>query len=408
MTRNRPPSIMATMDRARPRGVRPPVAIPPTSSISGNALASLLGIEVPSTATVSEQSVTGIPAVQSGIDMIAHGVAAMMVDADCFDRTADGHVEGDPPPFVARPSTLLGGFEFYVQLIDCLMKRGNWIGIKADFDTDGYPRQLVPVHPDAASLDDSTGFPIYTIGSAVYRWDEVVHLRHAAPVGSFWGQGVVERYRKAVQRNLYEAEYANNAFASGGVPSAVIQLDKPTVTDDEAEAVQSRWLERHGDGSRKPAVTGRALNITPLSWSPEDAEFIESRRLSIAEGALMVGLDPADLGASIGGGGLTYANLTDRTLSRVVNSFSPWMRIVEEGWSQMLPSTKYVRGKIEALLRSSTKDRYEMYAVGLDLGIYTPEELRELERRPKLPADAQPPSTPPDDEPEEGNSDEQD
>lgn len=389
MTRPAPLLRTARPDlyRAVPRGTRPPEPIPPTSTLSSAGVAALLGLEpASSNVAVSESSVTGLPAIQSGVDLVAHAVGAMMADADVF--APDG-TQLDTPPIIHRPTTLLGSFEFWTQLVDTLMKRGNYVAILADYDAMGYPRQAVPVHPDAVSLDDSTGIPTYTIHGREYRWDEVLHIRHGAPVGSFWGCGIVERYRLAVSRQLHEAEYGRSAFASGGVPSAVIQLDKATVTHSEAEAVQERWIERHGSGTRKPTVIGKALSITPLSWSPEDAEFIEARRLSVAEAALMCGLDPSDLGASIGGSGLTYANLTDRQLARVLSSFMPWMRLIEESFSDQLPGRSFVRGSVEALLRSSTRERFETYEIGQRIGVYTTEELRELERRPSLPVNAE-------------------
>ena len=378
--RNRPPSILS---RAAKRDDRAPEPIPSSHSISSEGLAALLGIPVETTTvSVSEGTVTGLPAVQAGIDMIAHAVAAMMTDARVFDP--EGEPSATVPPVVARPTVLLGSFEYWVQVVDTLIKRGNYVGILADFDPDGYAQQVVPVHPDSVSLDDSSGIPFYTIGAATFRWDEVLHIRHGAPTGSLWGCGIVERYRQHLKEQLAQSEYGRTSFQSGGVPSAHVQLDKATVTQGETDDVDARWSTKFGNGVRKPLVTGKAISITPLSWSPHDAEFIESRRVSVAMAALMCGLDPADLGASIGGAGLTYANLTDRQLSRILQSFMPWTRLLEEAWSDMIPGAGMVKGDPEALLRSSTLERFQVYTSGKALGIYTTDELRAKERRPEL------------------------
>lgn len=388
----RPAPILARTRPQHSRSARPPVAIPATSSVSSNGLAALLGLPTTtSTTTVSEGSVTGLPAIQAGIDMISHAVAAMLTDADVLD--ADGnHLE--TPPVVACPTGLMGTYEFWTQYVDCLMKRGNHVAILADFDIDGTAQQVVPAHPDAVSMDDSLGLPYYTIGAVTFRWDEVVHARHGAPVGSLWGAGIVERYRTAVLEQMSQAEYGRTSFSSGAVPSAVVQLDKPTISSTEAEEVQDNWIERHGGGINKPAVISKSMSITPLSWSPHDAEFIESRRVSVAMAALMCGLDPADLGASIGGNGLTYANLTDRQLSRILSSFMPWMRICEEAWSRLLPDGQFVRGNVEALLRSSTKERFEVYEIGQRIGAYTVDEIRTAEKRPTIETDQNTPPAP--------------
>lgn len=385
---NRPPSKLARA--ARPRPLRTPEPIPSSHSLSAYGLAELLGTLTPeSKVTASEGTVTGLPAVQAGVDMVAHAVAAMMTDADVYDA---GGVAVDPlPAVVDRPAVLLGSYEFWTQCVDTLMKRGNYVAVRADTDRDGYPRQVVPVHPDSVSLDDSTGIPVYTIGGSEYQWDEVLHVRHGAPVGRLWGAGIVERYRWHVGEQLAQAEYGRTSFATGGVPSAHVQLDKPTVSQDETDDVDTRWAEKFGNGVRKPLVTGKAISITPLSWSPHDAEYVESKRINVAQAAFMCGLDPADLGASIAsGGGLTYANLTDRQLARILQSFMPWMRLVEEAWSDLLPGRTVVKGNPEALLRSSTLERFQVYQIGRDLGVYTTDELRELERRPTIQTEEDP------------------
>jgi HK97 family phage portal protein len=378
--RHRRPELL---ERATVRDPRTPVPIPATHSNSLDGIAALLGItSETSNVTASEKNVTGIAAVQAGIDMVAHGVATMLTEATVHDINDN---ELDTPLIVSRPTALLGSYEFWTQAIDCAMKRGNYIAILADFDNDGYAQQVVPAHPDAVSLDDTTGLPYYTIGAATYRWDEVVHVRHGATVGSLWGCGIVERYRLALQRQLSELEYGRTSFAGGGVPTMVVQLDKATVTTDEAEAVQDRLIERHGTtGARKPLVTGKGMTITPVSWSPEDAEFIEARQLSIAEAALMCGLDPSDLSATVGSSSLTYANLTERQLARILQSFTPWMTLFEQAWSDLRPYGDNVHGSPEALLRSSTKERFEIFDIGHRLGIYTTDELRAIEKRPAL------------------------
>ena len=384
--------LAQALDRARtPRDIRPPEPIPPSSSYSSGALASLLGLSS-ATVTASEGTVAGIPALQAGIDMVSHAVAAMMTEARVFYRgrqlTFDRQRGIDErPPIVRRPAVLVRPFEFWSQACDCAMKRGNYVALHADLDPDTfYPRQVIPTHPDHVSLDDASGFPLYTVGSVQRDWTEVAHVRHGAPVGTFWGCGIVERYRVSVERLGYEQEYGKSSLGSGNLPTAVIQLDKPTVTNEEAVAVQDRFVERHGaGGTRRPAVIGKALSVQPLSWSPHDAEFIDSRRLSVAEAAYICGLDPADLGAAITSGTLTYANLTDRQLSRILQAFMPWLRLFEEAWTDMLPAGYFVQGNAEALLRSSTSERYDTLLKGKSLGLWTTDELREEEGRPPLP-----------------------
>ncbi|HWL44533.1 MAG TPA: phage portal protein [Ilumatobacter sp.] len=375
--RHRRPELI---DRAAPRGLRPPAPIPQAGIFAPEALATFLGAELAQSATtVTDTTVSGLAAVQAAVDLVSHAVASMLVEAEVFN--ARGELV-PTPTVIARPSSLMPAFEWYTGLVAVTIMRGNGLAVLADFDATGQARQLVPTHPDAVALDVSKGVPEYTINGQGYDFGDVLHVRHGAAWGSLWGRGVIERYRSALQRQLAESEWSRSGFMSGGVPSAVISLDKDVVTNDEAETVQERWIDRHTSGTRKPAVIGKLMKVEPISWTPEDAEYVEARKTSVAEAALMVGLHPADLGASLGGS-LDYTNLTDRQLARLMHSFQPWARSVEEAMSDLLPAGHYVRAKAEALLKVSTKERYEIYTMGKALGLWTDEELREEERRPR-------------------------
>ena len=101
----------------------------------------------------------------------------------------------------------------------------------------------------------------------------------------------------------------------------------------------------------------------------------------------MAGMRPEDLGAAIaGGGGVTYGNRTDDGLQRVTDSYSEWLNLFEDAWTDLLPVGLEVRGNVEALLRTSTKDRYEVHALAQSIGLQTAEETRVIEHRSPAPA----------------------
>lgn len=399
-----PPAPTAVADRA----LRPPVPAPNYGPDQQHALATLLGATQLPTPSVSETTVRGLPAAGFCVDLVANAVATMMVEAKVIRAGAE-LVDDDRPSLVACPNALIDEFDFWYQVAASTIMAGNYVALPADFDTAGWARQAVPIHPSAVSLDQSTGFPRYRIGDlGTFEWDEVIHVARKRPVGSYWGMGVVEQFRRQWSVVLHQQSYELNSFATGGIPSAVVQLDVAKVEETVAKQVQDDWIERHGAGNRKPAVVPRTMTVTPLSWSPEDAEFIEARQLSIAECAYMMGLNPGDIGAVIASGGstLTYENLNARQLARLVDSYSPLMQRIERTWSRWLPNGSKVRGNPEALQRMSTKERLELRKLGQEIGIETPEESRELEGRPPAPATTPPPDPDPtvDDDQEDDDS----
>jgi phage portal protein BeeE len=343
----------------RARDERSPTPLPQPGTISQvdpAVLASLLGIEMGSNVYLSETSAGGIPALSAGVDKVANACAAMLTQAQVYNG-----VEQIPSPLiVSRPSPLFGSFELYSSIVRTLMMRGNYIALITSYDSDGNAEQFAPIHPDAVTLDTTSGYPVYEVEGVRFDYNSIFHVRSHAPVGGLWGRGIIERYRTALSGQLYEQNFGLTSFKSGAVPTAVVQLDTKLPTQEQVDAVNSSWQSAHGGGTRKPLVTGTALNITPLSWSPHDAEFIEAKKLSIAEAALLCGLRPEDLGAAIGGQGLTYGNRSDDSIQRIIDSYTPWTVLVEQALGDLLPVGVSVRARPEALLRMSVKEELEI------------------------------------------------
>jgi HK97 family phage portal protein len=123
------------------------------------------------------------------------------------------------------------------------------------------------------------------------------------------------------------------------------------------------------------------MDFTPISFSPEDASFIESRHMTVAEMSFMFGLDPSDLSATIGGISQTYANIEQRSIERITNSYGPWMRRFEQSWSDLIPGGNYVRFTVDNLLRTDAKTRAEVHEINLRTGIETLDEARATEHK---------------------------
>jgi len=241
------------------------------------------------------------------------------------------------------------------------------------------------------------------VGGVACSPDDVVHVRLGLTVpGQIMAIGVVEAHRRNLQGMLDLSGMAAGVWHQGAVPSGIVQLATDVPTEKQVEAVKAAWVSSHG-GRRTVGVTGRNMTYTPVTWSADDAQFLESRQFSIAESALMFGLRPEDLGASIGGTALTYANRTDDSLQRITDSYVPVMLPYEQAWSRLIPGRNFVRGNPEALLRSSTRERYELHLLAQQAGIETQDETRAIEGLPPKPEPPAPPALAlppvPDDEP---------
>jgi phage portal protein BeeE len=125
------------------------------------------------------------------------------------------------------------------------------------------------------------------------------------------------------------------------------------------------------------------MTITPLAFSPSDAQFLESKQLGIAEVAFMFLLDPTDLTTSVGSAGtLTYANREQREIDRLTHAVGPWLRRFEQAWADNLPGRRTIRFNVENLLRTDTLTRLQASEIALRNGVFTLNDARNVEQLP--------------------------
>lgn len=357
----RPPSLMRARARGRDRRDTLPqlTASPTSSSFATIADALAADVELLDGRTVTERTLRGIPAATFVANRIANAVASMS-PLRVFE--ADEETERTPTPLVAaRPSPIMGVFDFWHTAVSHALYRGNYVGIPVDFDETYTARQVLSVPAEYVNCYvDRAGFTVYKIGELVLSVEQVIHVRgpHTRP-GEPWALSPCENFRQALGLAVDLQTYGSESYRTASVPPVVIALDTTEVKPSVAQQVQADWISRHGAGERKPAVVPRTMEIKPISWSPHDAEFIESRKLSLAECALMFDVDPADVGLPLGDA-MTYANISARQSARIVETYGPWMRRFEEAWSDLIAGDAVCRFDPERTMRMTARERAEI------------------------------------------------
>lgn len=372
----------AELQRAqRPRNLRPelPVPYPGTRPFGG-----LFGNN-PLT-HINDAQVRGLPAANRALNLIANGVASM---APLKALEGDGVSEILPTPYIcARPNASWTAFDFWHTAVSTAIMRGNYVGLLADYDPLGYPRQVISVPPQLVWCQwGADGLLEYWFLGQRYRADDVVHVRAFATPDSPWGIGVVENFRRSLNGALEQQAMAQDTYSRGAVPTGVLTAPVPNPTPEQATEAKERWITAQG-GSRTPAVVGNAWKFQPISWSPEDAQFLESRQFTVAEVALMFNLDPTDLGAAIGTTSITYQNVEQQEIGRLVDAYTPLMMRFEQAWSDLMPKDTTCRFVPENRLRVDAKTKAEVRQLNIASGIGSADEYRAEDGKKPLPKPA--------------------
>lgn len=183
-------------------------------------------------------------------------------------------------------------------------------------------------------------------------------------------------------------EYGAKFFANGAAPSGV--LEHPGVIKDP-QRVRDSWISQFGgsSNSNKIAVLEEGLKYTPISISPEQAQFLETRKFQINEIARIFRVPPhmvGDLEKS------SFSNIEQQSLEFVKYTLDPWVSRWEQSIVRTLLTDKekknyYVKFNLDGLLRGDYQSRMNGYAIGRQNGWMSANDIRELENLDRIPAE---------------------
>lgn len=265
--------------------------------------------------------------------------------------------------------------------IASLVVRGNTVGIKVSTDGFGFPTSIAWVSMDRVFVDDSTGVPQWYIdGRAVSRLD-IVHIPWMTVPGRTLGLSPIEYYAATIHAGLDSQQYGNDWFNGGGFPPAVFTNSEKTLPPDAAEGVAAR-LES-AIRRRRPLVVGKDWSYSPINIPPEQAQFIETQKLTANQVAAIYGIDPTEVGGTAPNS-LTYSTEETRQINRAAN-MRPYLHRFEQAFASWLPMRQFVKFNTDATIRIDTKTRHEVYAIQRAIGLRSVNEQRALEDLPPVP-----------------------
>ena len=172
----------------------------------------------------------------------------------------------------------------------------------------------------------------------------------------------------------------------GATPGGI--LEHPGTVKDP-QRVRESWTAAF-DGSsnaNKVAVLEEGMKYTPISISPEQAQFLETRKFQINEIARIFRVPPhmvGDLEKS------SFSNIEQQSLEFVKYTLDPWVARWEQAIVRSLFSADekaqyFVKFNVDGLIRGDYQSRMNGYAIGRQNGWMSANDIRELENLDRIP-----------------------
>lgn len=351
---------------------------------------------------VNERSAMQMTAVYSCVRILAEAVAGLPLHLYRYkedggkERAIDNnlyHLLHD------EPNKEMSSFIFRETLMTHLLLWGNAYA-QIIRNGKGEVVALYPLMPNKMQVDrDENGelYYIYTRSSDETKTMEGVtvyltprDVLHIPGLGfdGLVGYSPIAMAKNAIGLAIATEEYGAKFFANGAAPSGV--LEHPGTIKDPSR-LRENWNSTFGGSanSGKVAVLEEGMKYTPISISPEQAQFLETRKFQIDEIARIFRVPPhmvGDLEKS------SFSNIEQQSLEFVKYTLDPWVIRWEQSLSRALlnedEKRKYFfKFNLEGLLRGDYESRMSGYAVARQNGWMSANDIRELENMDKIPAE---------------------
>lgn len=353
--------------------------------------------------TVNERTAMQMTAVYSCVRILSEAVASLPLHV--YHYTESGGKEKALAHPLYRllhdePNPEMTSFNFRETLMGHLLLYGNAYA-QIIRNGKGEVVGLYPLMPSKMAVDrDSKGnlYYLYTRGTddspvgdetgQIYLPpDQVLHIPGLGYDGIV-GYSPLAMAKNAVGLAIATEEYGAKFFANDASPSGI--LEHPGVLKNP-DKVRESWnkLFRGSSNSHQIAVLEEGLKYQPIGISPEQAQFLETRKFQINEIARIFRVPPhmvGDLEKS------SFSNIEQQSLEFVKYTLEPWLMRWEQSMARRLFSDSekaayFIRFNVEGLLRGDYESRMNGYAVARQNGWMSANDIRELENLDRIPAE---------------------
>lgn len=288
------------------------------------------------------------------------------------------------PLITMAPNSYMTAQEFWELLVACLCLRGNFYAYKVS--ALGNVGELLPLNPDIVTPKLKDDWTVeynvnFKSGTKVLTQDEIWHVR-LFTLDGLNGLNPIAYARQALGLGQAMDAHAAKLFTNGAVTSGVLRTEQE-LSPEAFDRLKTEFQGEHMGvaNAYKPMILEMGLDWKPISLSAQDTQFIESKKLTEAQicGLFRV---PPHLVASMEK--MTLNNIEHMGMSFVNYSLVPIMTRIEHRIQVGLLSEKdrlthYAKFNAGALMRGDLKGRYESYGKGIQWGILSPNDCRELE-----------------------------
>lgn len=291
---------------------------------------------------------------------------------------------------VKRPNSWQTGFMFRNNAMMNLCLRGNFFAYKVR-DASGRIVELLPLSADSVGVRQLENWELeYRLtlkggSSRICSQKDIFHVAYRS-LNGFSGISPIGWQRETVGLTLSAQEYGSRTFKNGARPSGVLSMDG-SLTPESSKRIREEWADVYGgENTGRVAVLEKGTSYAPISMTNADAQFLETRKFQVEEIARIFGVPlfmiQSTEKTTSWGSGIEQMMMGFKTMT-----LNPYIECWEGAIYRDLITEAEENGdedleikfNADGLLQGDIKTRFYSYQLGINMGIYSPNEVRELE-----------------------------
>lgn len=342
--------------------------------------------------TVNANTAMSVSAFTAGIRLIAEDLAHLPLIT--YRRLAKGKERAPEHPAYAMlhdaPNPEMTSMVFRETGIGHLYSWGNWYA-EMELNGLGVPVRLWPLRPDKMArpeIRDGKRIYKYTLPDGKQVVLPASRVFHVPGWGfdGLCGYSRVTLMRRALESAIVSSEYGLRTLAHDARPGVTIK-HKEQLSKAAKKNIADSWDEAHAGltNAQRTAVLDEGMELEMIGFSPEDAQYLGSRKFSTIEIAQGLRLAPHKLSDLENA---HFTNIEESNIDHVVGTLGPpASRIEQQVNKDIIRDPGYFAEHLfEKLLRGKTLDRFNAYRIATNGAAWmNADDVLEAENRPPLP-----------------------
>jgi HK97 family phage portal protein len=247
--------------------------------------------------------------------------------------------------------------------------------------------EFLPMHPDNVECHQNSDYTLSYVFTDVegnripLRQDQVFRVMGKSLDG-VTPMSAISYHRETIGISMAADKHSALSLKNGAKHSGILKHPQKLKDKDVANRIRESWDEStSGDNVGKTALLEEGMEWQSISMTNKDAQYIETRKFRVEDIARIFRMPPHKIGHLERS---TNNNIEHQALEFVTDTMMPWFKRWEQSFA-LYVLTKQQRKEyfsellVDGLLRGDSESRSNLYAMYIQNGVMSPNEVRAKE-----------------------------